>query len=187
MNEQRKASFPVIFQSLPTDRYCTMRPKEITGMQEMTTSAPDLQCPHCGYNLACLPEPRCPECGQSFDHADLAGLAATAPKPIHGWLALLQLSGIAFGYIALACLLALVDMEAGFGTLMIGLVVISVVHASVLAPRILAARALRAGRPAYGILPRRRKVLLILGLFVLQVLIAIGGCYSFPGFYKAFR
>ncbi len=24
-------------------------------------------CPHCGYNVTGLPEPRCPECGQEYD------------------------------------------------------------------------------------------------------------------------
>ncbi len=35
----------------------------------MRTDAHPPLCPHCGYPLQGLPEPRCPECGQGFDPA----------------------------------------------------------------------------------------------------------------------
>lgn len=41
-------------------------------------------CPHCGYLLYGLTDPRCPECGQPFDPAwlpKLANLSGTPPPP----------------------------------------------------------------------------------------------------------
>jgi hypothetical protein len=51
-------------------------------------SLPELQqfgvCPHCGYLLYGLREPRCPECGEAFDPSwlpRLASLSGTPPPP----------------------------------------------------------------------------------------------------------
>ncbi len=48
----------------------------------------DIPCPHCGYNLRGIVEPRCPECGREFDSDQLLRLwvrCEMPPPPLH-WI-----------------------------------------------------------------------------------------------------
>jgi hypothetical protein len=58
------------------------------GAAASTPADADLPCPHCGYNLRMLPEPRCPECGLQSDWQTLAAIHAQTPAALlfeHHW------------------------------------------------------------------------------------------------------
>lgn len=42
---------------------------------EVNNPPPDVQCPHCGYDLRAIPEERCPECGFRYDREGIIALS----------------------------------------------------------------------------------------------------------------
>ena len=138
----------------------------------------DLYCSNCDYNLSGLHENRCPECGTTFDPAELLRLAAAAPKPVAVSTVILHLIWPAALFTLLIYVAGITGLEWLNGTFVISLIVILFVNAAVIARRVAATSSVRRGGSPYHRSNPASFFRAMVGLVLVQSLLALTGCYA---------
>jgi len=138
----------------------------------------NLYCPNCDYNLAGLLENRCPECGTTFDPTELLKLTAASPKPISVSIVILHLIWPAAVFTLLIYVAGITGLEWLNGTFVISLIVILFVNAAVIARRVAATSSVRRGGSPYHRSNPASFFRAMVGLVLMQTLLALTGCYA---------